>query len=108
MQDDSTLENIKWLPKFLVVNKLEKTAYLYDNEEAASETSSCATNTHLIRIDNNILRDTFINQWRNKSDKFESYYLSSNKFANVNNANSIIQQLKYQHHLSNKDIGTKL
>lgn len=80
------MDNIKWLPKFLIIKKQTKSAYLYDEEEIAQETDA-----NSLRIDTDIKKEAFITQWRNKSEKFDLNY-------------SIKTEHHFQHHLSNKDI----
>ncbi len=98
MQDESTVDNIKWLPKFLVVNKLDKSALIYDDEDAASIFVENDMNS--VRMDNSVRKDMFINQWRNKSEKFDAYY-SSLKIDTNSNSSTLLHQSQS----SNKDFG---
>ena len=97
MQDDSTVDNIKWLPKYMVVNKLDKSALVYDDEEVANAAAFGETDANVMRMDNSVRKEMFVNQWRNKSDKFDAYWASLKSETNSNSSTL--------YHQYNKDIG---
>jgi hypothetical protein len=62
------------LPKYLVINKLDRNALIYDSELESYTNTNNDDDNSLIRIDNGVNKETFINQWRTKSDKFDAFY----------------------------------
>lgn len=132
---NADFSNLKWVPKYVIVNKLDKSALLYDyeptneiidnhystfvinniNDLNSNENDFKAIYTNLAtcyRLDNSIRSEQFLNYWRNHTTKFDvdknsqdNYY----SFYNMTKFNSNIQHSdSYKHHhLSNKDIGKK-
>lgn len=127
MQDGCSSANsaLKWLPKFAVVNKFEKTILLYDYEVSNETVASSFTNSKpqsnsqftdqvhfsqslkILKMDNSVKRENFIQYWRNKSENFEnefSKYMSDG----FTKSTSISNRLSHIFHMSSKDSETSI
>lgn len=121
----STSTNLKWIPKYAVCNRLEKTILLYDYE--VSNQLACApfnpkNFTHpnssaplvdpsqvtFLKMDNSVKRDQFIQHWRNKSDNFDFDSSSSkylvNDMTGIAKSTSISNRLSNIFHISSREI----
>ena len=68
LQDgSSTSTNLKWIPKYAVCSRLERTLLLYDCEVSSQQATGSA-----LRMDGGVRRDQFIQHGRAKSDHFEA------------------------------------
>jgi hypothetical protein len=110
----STSTSLKWVPKFAVVNKLERTVLLYDyevnNQQVVANSGVTTTNgvnngilnngsVSVLKMDNSVKREAFIQHWRNKSENFENDF---NKYLNdgFSKSNSISNRLSNIFHIS--------
>ena len=127
MQDGCSSANsaLKWLPKFAVVNKLDKSILLYDYE-VSNETVASSFNItkpkvnakypdqghfdqplKILKMDNSVKRENFIQYWRNKSENFENEF---SKYMNdgFTKSTSISNRLSHIFHMSSKDSETSI
>lgn len=109
---------LKWIPKFAVLNKLEKTLFLYDYE--VSNQQAISKNTYqrltdeatpsqilpenisvsILKMDNSIKRDAFIQYWRNKSENFDADYNTKYSHEGFTKSSSISNRLSNIFHMS--------
>lgn len=125
----SMSDNLKWIPKFAVISKVDKIILLYDyepsneilinnldsvrmaanlgkqGEKQYAETSATSSSSKIdinYRLDNCVRKDMFVSYWRNRLHKFD-LNLNDSKY---DEANSNLNQFTIaNHHLSNRDIG---
>ena len=106
------------------MNKCEKSIFLYDYEVSNHTAVSSFKNKHfnaahideqqqdvnMLRLDNSIRKESFLNQWRNKCDQFETdfgKYLNEPASHLSNRLSHIYHHgggHLFEHHLSNRDV----